>query len=515
MTLWDRILTTLQPKMNSQSFNTWMRPTHQIAHDGTTLDVEVPSGLFAEWIHKNYLPLIQESVRELDEGHLNLRFSARDGVPSREAGSQQQAGALRAPSRTPPAPFSSGNGPYGAALHAAHTAPPGRPGGPVRDTSSRAPGARRPAGNGAETLAPTTSYAEPSRPGGVSDPARPAAANGNGMIHRYTFDSFVVSSCNQFAHAAAVAVAEQPSLAYNPLFVYGGVGLGKTHLMHAVGNRIGRSLPGLRILYISAETFMSELINAIRIDRTPDFKGRYRGVDVLMIDDIQFLAGKERTQEEFFHTFNALYEAQKQIIITSDCPPRDIPTLEERLRSRFEWGLIADIQPPDLETKVAILRKKAEAENIVLQEDVTLFIASRVRSNIRELEGSLIRLMAFSSLSGRHIDLEMARETLRDLIDDRPRSIGVEPIKKAIAAHYGIKLLELKSRNNSKHIAFPRQVAMYVCKQLTGKSLPALGAQFGGKHHTTVIHAIRKIEAMRERDREFDRLVSGFLEQFK
>jgi len=260
---------------------------------------------------------------------------------------------------------------------------------------------------------------------------------------------------------------------------------------------------------------MNELINAIRFEKTIGFKDRYRSVDVLLIDDIQFLAGKERTQEEFFHTFNALYESQKQIVITSDCPPRDIPTLEERLRSRFEWGLIADIQPPDLETKVAILRKKAEAENILLPEDVALFIASRVRSNIRELEGSLIRLIAFSSLSGRTIDIEMARETLKDLIDDRGRSVTVESIQRLVAAHYRIKVTELKSRNNSKHISFPRQVAMYVAKQLTDKSLPALGEHFGGKHHTTVIHAIRKIEAMRQRDREFDGLVAGFLESFK
>ncbi|HKQ97334.1 MAG TPA: chromosomal replication initiator protein DnaA, partial [Candidatus Polarisedimenticolia bacterium] len=336
-----------------------------------------------------------------------------------------------------------------------------------------------------------------------------------GLNHRYTFDSFVVSSCNQFAHAAARAVAEQPAGAYNPLYIYGGVGLGKTHLMNAIGHGIGRALPGTRLLYISAETFMTELINSIRFEKTLDFKERYRGVDVLLIDDIQFLAGKERTQEEFFHTFNALYESQKQIVITSDCPPREIPTLEERLRSRFEWGLIADIQPPDLETKVAILRKKAETDNIPLDEDVAMFIASRVRSNIRELEGSLIRLTAFSSLQKRRIDLDMARESLKDLIDDRARVISVESIQKAVSAHYGIKIHELKSRNNSKHISFPRQVAMYLAKKLTDKSLPALGEQFGGKHHTTVIHAIRKIEAMRQKDRDFDRLIAGFLESFE
>jgi chromosomal replication initiator protein len=336
-----------------------------------------------------------------------------------------------------------------------------------------------------------------------------------GLNSRYTFDSFVVSSCNQFAHAAATAVADQPSGAYNPLYVYGGVGLGKTHLMHAIGQQIARLLPGLRLLYISTETFMNELINSIRFEKTLDFKERYRNVDLLLVDDIQFLAGKERTQEEFFHTFNALYESQKQIVITSDCPPRDIPTLEERLRSRFEWGLIADIQPPDLETKVAILRKKAEAENLHLPEDVALFISSHIRSNIRELEGSLIRLIAFSSLTGRQIDLEMAKETLKGLIVDRGRTISVEAIQKYIGNYYHIKISELKSRNNAKHISFPRQVAMYLCKRLTEKSLPAIGTQFGGKHHTTVLHAIRKIDQMRERDKDFDKAIQGFLESFE
>ena len=480
MNLWDRILASMQVKMNSQTFNTWLRPTQQLSVADGLLHVEVPSVHFADWINKNYMPLIEESARELDVGDLRLSFT------SREAG-VRRAGPVPAPERRP--------------RWAVTEASPARLGH---------------AGGGAATgpgrAASPPSHAAP-RPAAPAATAAPPPATG--LSSRYTFDSFVVSSCNQFAHAAALAVAEQPSGAYNPLFIYGGVGLGKTHLMHAMGNRLGRSLPGMRLLYISAETFMNELINGIRFEKTLDFKERYRGVDVLLIDDIQFLAGKERTQEEFFHTFNALYESQKQIVITSDCPPRDIPTLEERLRSRFEWGLIADIQPPDLETKVAILRKKAESDNIVLSEDVAMFIASRVRSNIRELEGSLIRLMAFSSLSGRTIDLEMARDALRDLLDDRGRSVPVEAIQKNVAAHYGIKLTELKSRNNSKHISFPRQVAMYLAKQLTDKSLPALGEYFGGKHHTTVIHAIRKIAAMREKDRDFDRLIAGFLESFE
>ena len=487
MTLWDRILTSLQSKMNAQSFNTWLRPTHQLSLAEGLLQVEVPSSLFVEWIDRNYRPLIQQSAIECDAGNLQVHFTSRDvpAAPRPPAAREGLMGRML-PGRRPVTPDDVEVRPMVAATMTDTPPPP---------SSSGPPGHLPLAGTSTGAAGPTLL--------------------GSGLTPRYTFDTFVVSSCNQFAHAAAVAVAEQPSGAYNPLFIYGGVGLGKTHLMHAVGNRISRSFPGLRMLYISAETFMTELINSIRYEKTLDFKERYRGVDILLIDDIQFLAGKERTQEEFFHTFNALYESQKQIIITSDCPPRDIPTLEERLRSRFEWGLIADIQPPDLETKVAILRKKAEAEHLNLPEDVALFIASRVRSNIRELEGSLIRLVAFAALSGRSIDLDMARETLRDLIDDRGRGVGVEAIQKTIAAHYGIKVTELKSRNNSKHIAFPRQVAMYVAKQLTDKSLPALGDLFGGKHHTTVIHAIRKIEAMRGKDRDFDQLIAGFLESLK
>jgi chromosomal replication initiator protein len=339
--------------------------------------------------------------------------------------------------------------------------------------------------------------------------AAPAESSPGRLNARYTFEKFVVSSCNQFAHAAAVAVAEQPSRGYNPLYVYGGVGLGKTHLMQAIGNRLAQRGSG-RMRYISTEQFMNELINAIRFERTLEFKDKYRKVDVLLIDDIQFLAGKERTQEEFFHTFNALYDAQKQIVITSDCPPREIPTLEERLRSRFEWGLIADIQPPDLETKIAILRKKAEAEGANLPDDVALFIATNIKSNIRELEGSLIRVIAYASMSKRDISLDLAKDTLKDLLVPDSTAVTVETIQKLIADHYNLKVTEIKSRNHSHQISFPRQVAMYLCHKMTECSLPEIGKRFGGKHHSTVIHAIKKIEMKREKEREFDRLVDGF-----
>jgi len=344
---------------------------------------------------------------------------------------------------------------------------------------------------------------------------QPAPGEAEGLNPRYTFESFVVSSCNEFAHAAALRVADLPSQSYNPLFIYGGVGLGKTHLMHAIGNRIRDRHPLLRQRYISTETFVNELIGSIRDERTPGFRARYRHVDILLVDDIQFLAEKERTQEEFFHTFNALHATQKQIVITSDCPPRDIPTLEERLRSRFEWGLIADIQPPDLETKVAILNKKAEAEGVEIPPDVSIFIASKTKSNIRELEGALVRLLAYASVSKRRVDLALAREVLKDIFADSDRAITIESIQKYIANYYHLRVADLKSKTNARLVSFPRQVAMYLCKNLTPASLPEIGRRFGGKHHSTVLHAIRKIEDMRRHQQDFDRMVNSFIEAFK
>lgn len=332
---------------------------------------------------------------------------------------------------------------------------------------------------------------------------------------KYTFESFVVGSSNQFAHAASRAVAEIPSKSYNPLFLYGGVGLGKTHLMHAIGHYIQARNRHLNLTYISSDRFINEMINAIRFDRLPAFRQKYRAIDVLLVDDIQFIAGKDRTQEEFFHIFNALHDTQKQIVISSDCPPRQIPTLEERLHSRFEWGLIADIQAPDIETKIAILQKKAEAERVTIPENVALFIASKVRTNIRELEGGLIRLIAYASLTGRDIDVALTQEVLRDVLHMEERTITIEMIQKFIADHYNIKLTELKAKNNAKAIAVPRQIAMYLTKTLTDASLPEIGKGFGGKHHSTVIHSVRKIDTLRKRDPEFDRLINSFVHSFR
>ncbi len=345
--------------------------------------------------------------------------------------------------------------------------------------------------------------------------APPEAASPAGLNPRYTFDSFIVGSSNQFAHAACRAVAEAPSRSYNPLFIYGGVGLGKTHLMHAIGHYVTRHDQPMTLTYISSERFMNEMINAVRYDRILDFRARYRSVDVLLVDDIQFVSGKDGTQNEFFHTFNALHDAQKQIVISSDRPPHEIPSLEERLRSRFEWGLIADIQPPDIETKVAILKKKAEGEAIPLPDPVALYIASRIKSNIRELEGSLIRLIAYASLTGRSLSLELAQDVLRNVLDHEEKAVTIEQIQKFVAEYYQLKLTDLKSRNNSKSVAMPRQVAMYLCKMLTHASLPEIGRSFGGKHHSTVIHSIKKVEALRNRQTDFNSQMANFLESFK
>jgi len=321
-----------------------------------------------------------------------------------------------------------------------------------------------------------------------------------GLSARYTFDSFVVGNSNQFAQAACQAVAELPSRAYNPLFIYGGVGLGKTHLLHAVGHQIARLYPHLRLLYLSTERFTNDLINAIRYDRTAEFRAKYRTIDLLLIDDIQFISGKERTQEEFFHTFNDLYEARKQIVVSSDAAPKEIPDLEERLRSRFEWGLIADIQPPDFETRVAILKKKAEIERVRLPDDVAYLIASRIKANIREIEGSLTRMIAFCSLSGRDMSVELAQEVLTDLWGEEERVITMDHIQRKVAEFFGIKLSDMRAKNRTKSVAFPRQVAMYLSRQLTHASLSDIGRAFGGKDHTTVIHAVSKLQVMLQED---------------
>ena len=452
--LLSSILAAISKRVNHHSFNTWFKPISLATRENSTIFLKVPNEIFRDWITSNYFDVIEEALVELELQGCRVSFLVDDRPAPRE-----RVGSIQT-------------------FH-----PAGMRSAPLFKSQE--------AGAGLAVARATE-----------AEPAEPV------LNLKYTFNTFVVGSCNQFAHAAALAVADLPSKTYNPLYIYGGVGLGKTHLMHAIGHLIKGRNSSLRLTYISSEKFMNELINAIRYDKTITFRERYRTIDVLLMDDIQFLAGKERTQEEFFHTFNAIYDAQKQIVISSDCAPKEIPTLEERLHSRFEWGLIADIQPPDLETKVAILKRKAEIEKIDLPDDVALFIASKIKSNIRELEGSLVRLMAYASLKALKIDLALAQETLKNIIEEESASVSIEAIQKAVAQQYKLKVADLKSKNNSRSIAMPRQVAMYLCKSMTKSSLPEIGREFGGKHHTTVLHSINKITALIETDSNFHRFIN-------
>jgi chromosomal replication initiator protein len=346
--------------------------------------------------------------------------------------------------------------------------------------------------------------AEGPAPAAAPPAPAPRLPDGLPLSPKYTFDTFVIGSGNRFAHAAAMAVAEAPARAYNPLFIYGGVGLGKTHLLQAIGHHVIHRHQLTRVAYISSEKFTNELINAIRDDRTLEFRTKYRSVDVLLIDDIQFLAGKERTQEEFFHTFNTLHEASRQIIITSDRPPKEIPTLEDRLRSRFEWGLIADIQPPDLETRIAILRKKAELDGMSVPDEVAEYIAQRIQSNIRELEGALVRVVAYATLTRAPITVDLAADILKELLPTTaPRVVTIPLIQKVVAEHFGLRVEEMRAKRRTKGIAFPRQVAMYLARELTDASLPRIGEEFGGRDHTTVMHACERVKTVLARDPYF------------
>jgi chromosomal replication initiator protein len=451
-TIWDHVLSRIEGQVGKHSFSTWFKPTSLLTDSGNSLSIRVPNLLFVEWLPKHYSVVLAEALREVGRADAKLVF-----VPDAAAASADDNKA--AVIFNSPAPdFEE----------------------PV-DTTAR----------------------------------RDADPRAGSLIPRYTFDSFIVGPSNQFAHAACRAVAETPSRSYNPLFIHGGVGLGKTHLMHAIGHYVVQHHPGLSLLYISSERFMNEMINAVRFDRILDFRSRYRSVDVLLVDDIQFVSGKEGTQNEFFHTFNALHDAQKQIVISSDRPPHEIPALEERLRSRFEWGLIADINPPDIETKAAILKKKAEGEAVPLPDSVAMYMASRIKTNIRELEGSLIRLIAYASLTSKPLTIELAQDVLKNVLDHEEKAVTIEQIQKFAADYYHLKLNELKSRNNSKSVAMPRQVAMYLCKTLTHASLPEIGRSFGGKHHSTVIHSIKKVEELRKKDSDFDKQVANLLQSFK
>src|SRR3954470_6025484 len=454
---WMRILDALEKKINRHSYETWLKPTRYGHVNGKILVVQVPNPEFRH-IGEKYADLISEAIENLALGFDDVEFVTPEINPE-TARSIPGATAVR---------------------HNCGFAP---------QISSSANGAR-----------------------GVQQ-SRFDWDTAAQLNPRYTFENFVKGSGNEFAQGAAKAVAENPAKTYNPLFLYGGVGMGKTHLMQAIGHEVKRRAPQLQVCYISSEKFTNEMINSLRYDKMTSFRDKFRTVDLLLIDDIQFLAQKERTQEEFFHTFNALHESMKQIVIASDRPPKELPEIEDRLRSRFEWGLIADIQPPDLETKVAILQKKAESEHVILPTDVALFIASNIRSNIRELEGALIRLKAKSSLEGREINLNYAQEVLRNFIDAQTKKVTIESIQKAVSEQFGMRLPEIKAKNNARAVVYPRQIAMYLAKHLTEASLPEIGRQFGGKHHTTVLHSIEKIEEHRKSDKDLNRLINKLTEQ--
>jgi chromosomal replication initiator protein len=464
--VWLGVLGAIKAKLSQESFNTWFQP---LAFEGLDepqriIRLRAPTPLIKNWVNTNYSSLVEESLAEVCLGGYLIGWRTEENG---DLASKAELGIM------------------------------------TGDQDSKVAGLGR-------DVSPTELSQTPGTPAVVGQKRvlQPPLLN-----PRYTYDSFVVGSCNQFAHAASSAVAEAPGKTYNPLYIYGGVGLGKTHLMHACGHAIKQRNNHLQLCYISSEKFMNELISAIRYDRTQGFRERYRSVDVLLIDDVQFMAGKERTQEEFFHTFNSLYDQQKQIVISSDCPPREIPTLEERLHSRFEWGLIADIEPPDLETKVAILKRKAETMNVVLPDDVALIIAGRVKYNIRELEGALVRIVAFASLRGVPITKTLAEDSMRNTATEGESDvITIQKIQKAVAASYRIKVEELISKSNTRRLSLPRQVAMYLCKRMTKHSYPEIGRAFGGKHHTTVIHSFGKIDALVKRDAETQRLVSEITE---
>jgi len=430
-TVWERTLSDLKSRVSEQTFNAWFFPLQPISLTESSITLGVPNEFSRDWVSERYLPLIKTSVSTSAGKDIAVSLSVMD---AQEIGEEK---------KIPEAPQEKKKGIF-------------------------------------RSLFPKQSA--PSQPHHI------------GLNSRYTFDSFVVGSSNRFAHAACVAVSESPAKTYNPLFIYGGVGLGKTHLMHALGNYISQKLPKTKILYLSSEEFTNQLIAAIQTRTTQKFRQRYRNVDVLLIDDIHFIAGKESTQEEFFHTFNALYDAHKQIIMSSDRPPKEISALEERLVSRFEWGLITDIQAPDFETRMAILKQKSERETIHVPDDVFSFLAENIRANIRELEGALIRLVAYSKLFGKDVSVELAKEVFKGILNEGIQKINVDLIQKKVAEFYHINFDDMKTKKRTQTIAYPRQIAMYLSRDLTNLSLPEIGAYFGGRDHTTVMYACNKIE---------------------
>lgn len=453
-TVWLQCLEMLEQQLPKSSIENWLKTTKPLAVVEDTIIVGVQGEFAKDRLESRYGLLLRQALKDITKRTINLKFVTNANIID-DSGS------------------TTGNGTDSTHQEIAAAAPP---------------------------------ISLPSAPEGLFKPLNP----------KYTFETFVVGNSNRFAHAASLAVAETPAKAYNPLFIYGGVGLGKTHLMHAIGHFVSLQKPSIRVAYVSTETFTNEFINAVRNNSTLDFQNLYRHVDVLLIDDIQFLAGKERTQEEFYHTFNAIHEANKQIVISSDRPPKEIPTLEDRLRSRFEWGLICDIQAPDLETRIAILRKKAQIESLDVPDEVMVYIASNIETNIRELEGALTRVMAYAAMMRSPVTFELAVHALKDIMTpSRPKQITISMIKQVIAEHYSLKLQDFEVRKRTRSVAFPRQVAMYLSRELTDSSLPKIGEEFGGRDHTTVIHACEKIADDMKQDPAFAATVEQLIHRIR
>ncbi|MEN6414011.1 MAG: chromosomal replication initiator protein DnaA [Veillonellales bacterium] len=478
--LWEQILRDLEQELSKLVFDTWIKPTVILSLSETVLEIGTPKQIMKEWIENRYFDLITDTARQIIKRPIQLKITnmnlTDETTPSKTTKiapelTDTTQPAKNSPTADQPAPLPISQ--------------------PLWENETQQ----------AQTMGAATLSTD--EPMAVLNP-------------KYVFETFVIGNSNRFAHAASLAVAEAPAQVYNPFFIYGGVGLGKTHLMHAIGHRILQNHPKIKVLYISSEKFTNELINSIRDGNPESFRQKYRNIDVLLVDDIQFLSKKEHTQEEFFHTFNTLHEANKQIIISSDRPPREIQTLEDRLRSRFEWGLITDIQPPDLETRIAILRKKAMLENLNVPNDVMVFIASRIDNNIRELEGALIRVMAYASLTKQSIDIDLATEALKDIFPNgRPKQITMELIQEIVGSHFKIKIDELLAKKRTRNVAFPRQIAMYLCRELTDTSLPRIGEMFGGRDHTTVIHAHDKISRERKEDNKLNNTINELIKKIE
>ncbi len=481
---WEQILKILEQRLSHLVFNTWIKQIVPLSLSDTVFEAGVPKQFMKEWIEEKYFFVIESTVQEILNKQvklvlINLDVDDEQLIAEETEETEEQT---HKPAADTAATVSEDQ---------QETNPLPQP---ILDTIKP---------NSDQAVAQQTQQTFTDEPLAILNP-------------KYVFETFVIGNSNRFAHAASLAVAEAPAQVYNPFFIYGGVGLGKTHLMHAIGHRILQNHPHLKVLYISSEKFTNELINSIRDANPESFRQKYRNIDVLLVDDIQFLSKKEHTQEEFFHTFNTLHEANKQIIISSDRPPREIQTLEDRLRSRFEWGLITDIQPPDLETRIAILRKKALLENLNVPNDVMVFIASRIDNNIRELEGALIRVMAYASLSNAPINLDLATEALKDIIPNgRPKQITMELIQEVVSSYFKIKIDDLLAKKRTRNVAYPRQIAMYLCRELTDTSLPRIGEMFGGRDHTTVIHAHDKISRERSEDTKLNNTLKELIKRIE